>query len=467
MKKVCEKQVFKMVRDMTEGKPSSLILRFCLPLMAGNLFQQFYNMVDSIIVGRFVGKDALSAMGCVGSLHFLVIGSIIGLCTGFAIPVSQCFGANDFAKMRKYIANLVYLSAVISVFVSLLTYFGTEWLLRVLNTPEALIPDAKTYISIFFLGIPATVLYNSVACLIRAVGDSKTPLYFLIFSSVINIGLDLLFVIQFGMGVMGVAVATVIAQALSGILCLDYIHRSVPLLHLQKGDMRPNTECCQKLLYAGLPMALQFSITAIGSVMLQSCVNELGSDAIAAMTIAGKTQLIIVLPAETIGLTLATFCGQNLGAKRVDRISQGTRNGLCMAFVYSVIGAVIARCFGRYIMMLFISASETVVLDYGMQFLRINSALYAVLVIIFVLRNALQGMGFSIPAMTAGLFELIARGTVGFVFVRRFGYAAACWANPAAWFAADLFLIPMYLYVMHKFKTVPDFLRIRSEKSYE
>lgn len=452
---------------MTEGKPALLILRFCLPLMAGNLFQQFYNMVDSMIVGRFVGKDALSAVGCVGSLHFLVIGSIIGLCTGLTIPVSQCFGANDYTKMRKYIANLTYLAAGIGVFVALLTFFGAEWLLRILNTPESLLGDAKTYISIIFLGIPATVLYNSVACLIRAVGDSKTPLYFLIFSSFVNIGLDLLFVLQFHMGVMGVAVATVIAQAGSGVLCLWYIGRHFPILHLHKGDLGFDKECCQKLLYAGLPMALQFSITAIGSVMLQSCVNELGSDAIAAMTIAGKTQLIIVLPAETIGLTLATFCGQNLGAKRIDRISQGTRNSLAMAFIYSVFGAMISRFLGRYIMTLFVSSSETVVLDLGMQFLRVNSALYAVLVIIFVLRNALQGMGFSIPAMTAGIFELVARGTVGFLFVRRFGYSAACWANPSAWAAADLFLIPMYLYVIHRFKTDPNFLRIRSEKSYE
>ena len=456
-----------MVRDMTEGKPFSLILRFCLPLMAGNLFQQFYNMVDSMVVGRFVGKDALSAVGCVGSLNFLVIGSIIGLCTGFAIPVSQCFGANDHTKMRKYIANLIYLAGGIGLAVSLLTYFGTRWLLRILNTPDNIFEDAYTYISVIFLGILATVLYNSVASLIRAVGDSKTPLYFLVFSSFINIGLDLLFVIKFQMGVMGVAVATVIAQAVSGILCLFYIRARFPILHLRREDFKPDSDCCKKLLYAGLPMALQFSITAIGSVMLQSCVNALGSDIIAAVTIAGKTQLIIVMPAETIGLTMATYCGQNLGAKKIRRISEGTRDAMIMGFVYSVIGALIARYLGKYVMLLFVSSSETAVLDYGMQFLRTCSWLYPVLVVIFVFRNALQGMGFSIPAMTAGVFELVARGVMGFVFVRRFGYGAVCLANPVAWFAADLLLVPMYFVVMRRFKKNADYLRKRTQKAYE
>ena len=455
-----------MVRDMTQGKPASLILRFCLPLMAGNLFQQFYNMVDSMIVGRFVGKAALSAVGSVGSLNFLVIGSIIGLCAGFSIPVSQSFGAGDYAKMRRFIANLLYLSAGIGIGVTLLTYFGTDTLLRILHTPDDILADARTYISIIFLGIPAVILYNSVASLIRAVGDSKTPLYFLIFSSFLNIGLDLLFVLKFHWGVMGVAVATDIAQAVSGLLGLVYMHRRFMILHIRREDMTPSRECCGKLLYAGLPMALQFSITAIGSVMLQSNINDLGSDVIAAVTIGGKTQLILVLPAETIGLTLATYCGQNLGAKRIDRIEQGVRQGLLLAFIYSVIAILVNRFLSRYILYLFVSRTETEVLALGTRFLTFNSYFYAVLVVIFVLRNALQGMGFSIPAMAAGFFELIARGVMGYVFVRLYAYPAVCIANPVAWASADLLLVPVYLYVMHKFKTDPQYIEKRTKRSY-
>ena len=455
-----------MVRDMTQGNPMSLIVRFCLPLMAGNLFQQFYNMVDSMIVGRFVGKAALSAVGSVGSLNFLVIGSMIGLCAGFSIPISQCFGAGDHVKMRRFIANLLYLSVGIGAAITLLTYFGTDWLLRILHTPGDILTDAKTYISIIFLGIPGVILYNTVASLIRAVGDSKTPLYFLIFSSFLNIGLDLLFVLRFHWGVMGVAVATDIAQAVSGLLGLIYMHRHFMLLHIHREDMLPSRECCGKLLYAGLPMALQFSITAIGSVMLQSNINNLGSDIIAAVTIAGKTQLILVLPAETIGLTLATYCGQNLGARQIGRIEKGVRQGMLLAFLYSIAAILINRFLSRYILLLFVSKTETAVLSLGQQFLTVNSRFYMVLVIIFVVRNALQGMGFSIPAMTAGFFELVSRGVMGFVFVRMFGYPAVCIANPVAWASADLLLVPMYIFVMHKFKTEAVYLDKRTRKAY-
>lgn len=455
-----------MVRDMTVGNPTSLILRFCMPLMAGNLFQQFYNMVDSMVVGRFVGTSALSAVGSVGALNFLVIGSVIGLCTGLAIPVSQCFGAGDTQRMHRFIANLIYLVAAIGAAVTLLTFFGCRTLLHLLRTPDDILADAHTYISIIFLGIPATILYNTVASLIRAVGDSKTPLFFLIFSSFVNIGLDFLFVLGFHMGVMGVAVATVISQALSGVLELIYLRHNFPTLHLQREDLQPDADCCRKLLYAGLPMSLQFSITAIGSVMLQSCVNELGSQIIAAVTIAGKVQLILVLPAETIGLTMATYCGQNLGAKRIDRIYSGMRQSLVMAFVYAAAAMALNRFASRYMLMLFVSRSETSVLQLGEYFLHKAMWFYPILVIIFVLRNILQGMGFSIHAMTAGAFELVARGTMGYAFVRRFGFDAACYANPVAWCAADVFLIPMTIYVLHKFKTDPTYLQKRTKKAY-
>ena len=441
-----------MVQDLTKGKPINLIIRFCLPLMVGNMFQQFYNMVDSIVVGKFVGKAALSAVGSVSSLNFLVIGSVIGLCSGFAIPIAQSFGAGDRDKIRKLTFNIIVLSAGIGTVVTVLMLAFADNLLRFLNTPEDIFADAYSYIVIIFGGIVATVLYNLLASLIRAVGDSKTPLYFLILSSVLNIVLDLLFVIKFSMGVKGVAIATVISQAVSGLLCLIYVKKQFYILHIHREDMKMDKKLCKELLYAGLPMSLQFSITAIGSVMLQSCVNSLGSDVIAAVTAASKTQLMIVLPSETIGLTMATYCGQNLGARRVDRIKTGVRQALFLALIYSAIAMLIAYFGGTYISLLFIDRSETLVLSYISQFLLTCSLFYPVLILIFIFRNSLQGIGYSISAMMAGVFELVARGVAGFGFVLRFGYKAVCFANPAAWAAADLLLIPMLIYAIRKLK---------------
>ncbi|MBR3788732.1 MAG: MATE family efflux transporter [Clostridia bacterium] len=441
-----------MVKDMTKGNPMKIIIRFCLPLMMGNLFQQFYNMADTIIVGKFVGKTALSAVGSVGPLNFLVIGSILGLCTGFAIPIAQSFGAQDFKKLMKITANIIYTSVAMGVLLTVAVIVFTKPLLRVLNTPDDIFQDAYNYIVIIFIGIGATMLYNIVSSIIRSLGDSKTPLYFLIFSSFLNIGLDLLLIIVFKMGVRGAAIATVISQFVSGILCLVFVIKNYPMLHFQEGDRKVDFKCIKELVGNGVPMALQCSITAVGSVMLQSCVNTLGSNAIAAMTIGGKTQLMIVLPSETIGITMATYCGQNLGAKKYDRIKKGVLNGTILGIAYSFIAFFIARYLGSYIGLLFIDGSETAVLALSQRFLNTCSWFYPVLTFIFIYRNSLQGLGYGTTAMFAGFFELAARGGVGFGFVLKYGFAAACFANPVAWFAADFLLIPAYFIVMKKLK---------------
>lgn len=441
-----------MVKDMTKGNPMKIIIRFCLPLMMGNLFQQFYNMADTIIVGKFVGKTALSAVGSVGPLNFLVVGSIIGLCTGFAIPIAQSFGAQDYKRLRKITANIIYTGLALGVVLTVLAVAFTKPLLRVLNTPDNIFDDAYKYIVVIFAGIGATMLYNIVAGVIRSLGDSKTPLYFLIFSSFLNIGLDLLLIIVFKMGVLGAAVATVSAQLISGVLCLVFVKKNYPLLHFQEGDKKLDFSCVRVLIKNGIPMALQCSVTAVGSVMLQSCVNMLGADAIAAMTIGGKTQLMIILPSETIGITMATYCGQNLGAKKYDRIKKGVTSGAVLAVIYSAVAFFIARYLGSYIALLFIDGSETAVLTLAQQFLDTCSWFYPVLSILFLYRNALQGLGYSSTAMFAGFFELAARGGVGFGLVTRFGFDAACFANPTAWAAANLLLIPAYIVVLKKIK---------------
>lgn len=441
-----------MTKDMTQGSPMKNIIRFCLPLMVGNLFQQFYNMADIIIVGRFVGKTALSAVGSVGSLNFLVIGSVIGLCTGFAIPIAQRFGAQDTVNLKKYVANIVYISLGLGALLTIAAVCLTNPLLRLLNTPEEIYKDAYDYIVIIFAGIGATMLYNLLAAMVRSLGDSRTPLYFLLFSSVLNIVLDIFLITVFDMGVRGASVATVISQFISGVLCFIYVKRSFPILHITKDTRKLDFKFIGTLLKNGLPMAMQFSITAVGSVMLQSCVNGLGANAIAAVTIGGKTQLMITLPSETIGATMATYCGQNLGARKYDRIKKGVGRGVILAGIYTVIGFCVARFLGPYISLLFIDGSETAVIGLAQEYINMGSYFYFILSILFLFRNSLQGLGYSAVAMFAGVFELVARAIMGFGFVNSIGYAAACIANPVAWIAADVFLIPAYFVVQKKVK---------------
>ena len=440
------------VKDMTVGSPTKNILKFCLPLMVGNLFQQFYNMADTIIVGQFVGKDALSAVGSVGSLNFLIVGSVIGLCSGFAIPVAQRFGAQDIKGLKKYVANIIYTSIIVGVIFTTFAVCMAHPLLKILNTPTEIYNDAYNYIIIIFAGIGATMFYNLLASIVRALGDSKTPLYFLLFSSFLNIGLDLLLIIVFHMGVRGAAVATVVSQLVSGVFCFIYVKRSFNILQITKETKAPDLKFIKELLRNGLPLALQFSITAIGSVMLSSCINSLGADIIAAFTIGGKTQLMIVLPAETIGITMATYCGQNLGARKYERITKGVKRAILVALVYSAIGFCVARFFGPYISLVFIDRGETEVIALAQQYIDMGSYFYPILAVLFVLRNAIQGVGYSMTAMTTGIFELVARGVMGFGFVNRLGYDAVCVANPVAWATADLFLIPAYIFVMKKVK---------------
>lgn len=439
-----------MTKDMTNGSIMKNIIKFCLPLMLGNLFQQFYNMADIIIVGQFVGKTALSAVGSVGSLNFLVIGSVIGLCTGFTVPVAQRFGAQDFVSLKKYISNIIYTTAVLGVVITTAAVLLAHPLLRLLNTPADIYEDAYNYIVIIFAGIGATMLYNILASLVRALGDSKTPLYFLIFSSILNIVLDILLITQFSLGVRGAAIATVFSQAVSGVLCLLYVKKKFPVLHTTKETRGLDFNFIANLIKNGIPLSLQFSITAIGSVMLQSCVNGLGADAIAAVTIGGKTQLMITLPSETIGATMTVFCGQNLGAGKIDRIRKGVGRGVVLAGCYTVIGFLVAKFLGPYISLLFISGAESGIINLAQQYINVGSYFYFILSVLFLFRNSIQGLGYSSVAMFAGFFELVARAIMGFGFVNTLGYDAACIANPVAWIAADIFLIPAFFVILKK-----------------
>lgn len=439
-----------MTRDLTEGNPFSLILGFSVPVWFGFLFQQFYNIVDTAIVGKFLGKEALAAVGVTGSVNFLVIGFCMGVCNGFAIPIAQKFGAKDFSLMRKFVMSAAYLSVLFSVVLTVVTVVFCRPLLVLMRTPENILDGAAGYIGVIFAGIPVIFLYNLTAGIIRSLGDSKTPLYFLILASVLNIVLDVVFITVFSWGVVGAAVATVISQGISGLLCLFYMSRKFEVLKMSREDKKIHSQLFPVLCGQGVPMGLQYSITAIGSVILQASVNTLGSDAVASVTAGSKLGMFIVSPYDALGTTMSTWGGQNAGAGKYPRLKQGLLVSCAIGFVYSIFAFVMMVLFGNVLSRIFINADETLVLAQSHQFLVLNAAFYFPLALVNIVRFLIQGMGFSRFAILAGVFEMVARTLVGVVFVPIFGYSAACLASPAAWVFADCFLIPAFFWCYKK-----------------
>lgn len=437
-----------MVRDLTQGRPLKLILQVTVPLVFGNLFQQLYNMADTIIVGQFLGKGPLAAVGATGCLNFLIIGFVLGVCSGFSIPISQCFGAGDEENLRRYVANAIWLGLGITVVLTGLTVLSCRWILQLLQTPADIFEDAYAYISVIFGGIGATFLYNLLSGFLRALGDSKSPLIFLVISSILNIGLDILFIVSFESGVAGAAWATVISQGISGVLCLIFILKKFPILRVRKGEWRLSRAHAGKLMGMGCPMGLQFSITAVGSTILQSAVNALGSDAVAAITAASKVQMILTVPMESLGVTMATYAGQNLGAGKISRVKAGVRQAMMIGVGYSVVACVLGIVAGTGISRLFLDGTEAEIFARIKMFLTANGCFYPLLASLLVLRNSVQGLGYGVPAMAAGVFEMVARSLVALCLVGNFGYHAVCFANPAAWVAANLLLVPVYIKVL-------------------
>lgn len=444
----------KTTKDMTQGNPLKLILGFALPMLLGLLFQQFYSMVDTIIVGKWLGVDSLAAVGSTGSINFMIIGFCMGVCNGFAIPVAQRFGSKDYVSLRKFVANSVWVSAVLAIIMTVIVCFFCMSILQLMKTPDNIINEAYSYIFVIFLGIPVTYLYNLLSGIIRSLGDSKTPVYFLILSSIINIILDIVSIRWLHMGVAGPAWATVISQGLSGILCLVYIYRKFEILHINKDEWRIDWQHIRTLLYMGLPMGLQYSITAIGSVILQTAVNGIGSAAVAAVTAGSKMSIFFCCPFDALGGTIATYAGQNVGAKHPERVDQGIKSAVLIGFLYSLIACAILVFFGDTIALLFLDADETAILSQVHLFVIVNSAFYMALTLVNVVRFCIQGMGFSIFAILAGVCEMIARTVMGFGLVPLLGFNAVCFANPLAWIMADAFLIPAYFICRKKLKRI-------------
>ena len=435
---------------MTSGSPAKLIFGFAIPMFLGLLFQQFYSMVDTLIVGKFLGVNPLAGVGSTTSLNFMVLGFCMGVCNGFAIPVAQMFGAKEEHRLRRYVTNGAWLCIVFSIVMTLVVVAVCRPVLVLMQTPEEIFEYAYVYIVIVFWGIPCTFLYNILAAIIRSLGDSKTPVIFLAISSGINIVLDLVFVLVFGMGVEGPAIATVLAQGVSGIICLWYMYRKFPVLHASREEWRPEFSYMGKLCYIGIPMGLQYSVTAIGTLVLQAAVNGLGAAVVAGVTAGQKINAFIQCPLEALGQTMAPYAGQNMGAEKYDRIGKGLKSAVGMGFAVSILCFVLAIFFGKQLTMLFVDASETAIISYSYQFLLYCTGGYCLLTLVNTVRFTIQGMGFSVFAILSGIMEMIARILAATVVVQMIGFAGTCLAHPMAWLFADVFLIPAFFWCRKK-----------------
>ena len=400
-----------MTRDLTTGSPMRLILGFALPTLFGMLFQQLYNMVDAMIVGKLLGSAALAAVGSTGSVNFFVIGFCMGVCNGFAIPVAQRMGAGEPSKMRRYVANAAWLSVLFAVVLTVATGLLCRQILTVMLTPADIFANAYAYIFVIFMGIPATFLYNLLAGVIRSLGDSKTPVYFLALSSVLNILLDFALILGFQAGVAGAAIATVASQGVSGIACLLYMRKKYPILHMTKEERRLDLHACGVLCAMGIPMGLQYSITAIGSIVLQSSVNALGSLYVAAVAAGGKVYQLLACPFDAMGATMATYCGQNVGACRLDRLSRGIRACALLGLGYSVVAFCAMLRFAPQCALLFLDSREldaALLTQLTSRYILIQSAFFFPLALVNIVRFSIQGMGFSPFAILAGVLEMAA-----------------------------------------------------------
>ncbi len=438
------------VQSMTAGSPLRLILVFMIPLLLGNLFQQFYNIVDAMIVGRLLGADALAAVGSSSSVQFLVLGFCMGSCAGFGIPVSQRFGAEDMQGLRRYVYHSLVVTAVIAVGLTAATALLCPLIMRIMQTPDNIYRDAYQYLLVIFLGIPFTLLYNLLSSLLRAVGNSKAPFLFLAVSTFLNVFLDLFCIAVLHLGCAGAAIATVMSQALSGLACLVYIIRCMPVLHPLRADCRWNGPIARNLVIMGVPMGLQYSVTAIGSMVMQSANNGLGSIYVSGFTAGTKVKQLMLCPFDAVSTAMATFVGQNMGARRMDRVKQGIRITLATAVGYGLVAGVIMNFGGQFLGGLFVDKSNASVIDAAAQYMGALGVLYWLLAILDVTRYAIQSLGYSGRSVISGAMEMIARIVVAMIFVPLYGYTAICWTDQAAWFAACAYLIPMLLHLIHK-----------------
>lgn len=443
-------------KEMTSGPALPLIFNFTMPLLLGNLLQQTYSLVDAAIVGKYLGIHALASVGASSSVIFLILGFCNGCSCGFGIPVAQKFGARDYSMMRRYVAVSLKLSLVMSVVIAIVTSIYCSSILRIMRTPENIFEGAYIYLLITFLGVPCTFLYNLLSSVIRALGDSKTPFWFLLFSTLLNVLLDLFCILVLHWGVAGAAIATLIAQGVSAFLCYVYMYRHFKILESTPEESKFQLKLARNLMNIGVPMGLQFSITAIGSIMLQSANNALGTACVAAFTSGVRIKMFFICPFESLGIAMATYCGQNYGAGKPKRIWEGIKASGLMMMVYAIATFVVLKFGSRALALLFVDLSETEIIRNTELFLHISAYFFPILGLLCILRYSIQGAGYTNLAMLSGVSEMVARTLVSLYAVPVFGYLAVCYGDPAAWIAADLFLVPAFIYVYRKLKRMAD-----------
>lgn len=443
------------VNDMTVGKPTAKIVSFALPLIMGYILQQVYLIVDAAIVGRWIGVGALAAVGASSSIMFLIMGFCNGSCAGFSIPIAQSFGAKDYSKMRAYVANALRVATVIAVVLTVIICIFCNRILRVVNTPEDIFHDASVFLFLQFLTIPFTIAFNLLAGFIRALGNSRQPFYFLIAASLLNVLLDVLLILVIGLGVEGAGIATLLSQLFSALLCVIYIRKHLQVLIPTGSERAYQDKMVGRLLNAGIPMGLQFSITGIGIIMLQSANNALGTVYVAAFTASMRVKYLFTCVFENIGVAMATYCGQNVGAWKLQRIITGVRSAIIIMLAYFVFTMLIIYPFADEMMMAFVdntSASSTAIVENAAMFMRIANYFYPVLGLLTILRYSIQGMGYSNLSMLSGVMEMIARCGVSLWIVPMFHFLGVCYGDPVAWVSADLFLIPAFIYVYRRLR---------------
>ena len=441
-----------MTKDLTTGSPMKIFIMFSIPILLGNLFQQLYNMVDTIIVGQYLGEEALAAVGTTGCLMFLVLGFANGISQGFGVMIAQDFGAGNHKQLRHFVALIVVLTILVSLILSLPTTIFSKNLLMLLNVPDNILAMADSYIKVIFAGLILTMAYNVEAGILRGVGDSKTPLYFLLLASVLNIILDFVLIVFAKMGTAGAAYATVIGQGVSAVLCFIYMYVKFPLLRLSREDFYYDWDNSKKLLSLGIPMAINYSITAIGTMILQAAINVFGSSVVASYTAASKIINLTTQTMPSLGTTSATYCGQNLGAGKYDRIYKGMRCGFILCAIVGILGAVISLAAEPWMIAMFIPNPTAEAMGYAHTYLVRACTCMIPLAWIFVYRSAMQGLNQALVPMLCGTVELVSRFLVIAIVSKPFGYSGVCWTDPICWLVTGVMVLVAYLLWERRFK---------------
>ena len=432
------------MKELTSGNPAKVIFAFSVPIIIGNLFQQLYSMIDTIIVGRTIGVDAIAALGSTSYISTLIIGFMSGLTNGFSIITARHYGAGDNVKMRRSVAGTIIIGLAVSAVLTVASIFFIKPFMHLLNTPADIFDEAYSYISVTLFFMVTAMLYNMSAGVLRAVGDSITPLVFLIISSAMNVGLDILFIAKFGMGVAGAAYATIISQTLSFILCCVYIVIRFPYLIPKAEEFKITWEEVWELFSMGLSLALMFSLVEVGSLILQRAINNFGTQTIAAHTAARKISSILMLPYTAFGSACATYCSQNIGAGRPDRAGKGVKSSIVMAWVWSAAAVIIGYVFSPYIVSWIAGTDEQYIVDLASKYMRVNTPFYFVLAVLIVLRSSLQGLGRKAVPVASSIIEMVGKAVIAFTAAPALGYFGVMISEPIVWIFMTILLIIGY-----------------------